>query len=63
MKLVEFIVNTLLGLLLLFARWVVGFAIITFLIDGAFTFADIVVIAIIIGQVAYFYYDDYYKKK
>lgn len=59
----EFVLNIILSLILMFVQWGIGYAVITFLIDGAFTFADIVIILWILIQIGYFYYKNYYNNK
>lgn len=59
----EFILNVVLSLIFTFVQWGIGYAVITFLIDGAFTFADIAIILWVLIQIGYFYYKSYYNKK
>ncbi len=59
----EFILNVVLSLIVMTVQWIIGYAIVTFLIDGAFTFADVAIIVWIVAQIAYIYYKNYYIKK
>lgn len=58
----EFIINVVLSLFITFIQWIIGYGIITFLLDGAFTIADIIIILWVIGQIIYFYHKTYYQK-
>ena len=50
-----FIITTFLALVVTFVQYIIGFAVITFLIDGVFTIADIIIILWIAAQIAYAY--------
>ena len=55
-----FIITTFLALVVTFVEYIIGFAVITFLIDGVFTIADVIIILWIAAQIAYAYVE--YRK-
>lgn len=50
-----FIITMFLALAMTFIQYIIGFAIITFLIDGVFTIADVIIIFWVAAQIVYAY--------